>query len=156
MINPKQLRILVIRPALQGIGMYSLEAEDLLMATAAQESNLGEFIVQLCGPAMSIYQIEPVTFTDLWDYVVKKGLHDTILKFCNFKNYPHAEEMIYNLRFASIMARIFYSRFPDKLPDVGDCDGLWEIYKKRWNTESGKAKKYDFINNYNKYVKLRS
>jgi hypothetical protein len=63
-MNPKQLRELVIRPVLEYLHPdipYSHEAEDLLMMIAAHESHLGEYVKQVQGPALGIYQMEPDT-----------------------------------------------------------------------------------------------
>ena len=41
-IDKDQLRELIIRPTLEELDLWSPEAEDLLMGTAAVESNLGQ------------------------------------------------------------------------------------------------------------------
>jgi hypothetical protein len=58
---------------------------------------------------------------------------------------PEAEQMIWDLRLATIMARVHYSRFSEPIPEAGDFDGLVEYYHKYWApnpamTTIGKAK----------------
>jgi hypothetical protein len=52
-------------------------------------------------------------------------------------HHEKAEEMIWNIKYAIIMARLYYLSFPEALPDAGDVDGLWNEYKLRWNTSAG-------------------
>jgi hypothetical protein len=56
--------------------------------------------------------------------------------------------MIYDLRYATAMARIFYSRFKEPLPKIDDVDNIWWYYKKFWNTDKGAAIKEHSINLY--------
>ena len=51
-IHPKHLAEYVIRPSLKPLGLYSLEAEQLLLGTAAVESQLGFYLHQIKGPAL--------------------------------------------------------------------------------------------------------
>lgn len=70
-IEPKQLKRL-ITDVLHGIGYYSDEAVDLLMLTAAQESEMGRYLYQLGnGPARGIFQMEPATHRCLYENYLK-------------------------------------------------------------------------------------
>ena len=65
-IDAEQLRKDIVRPAIEKIGLWSQEAEDLLIGTAAQESHLGTYLRQLGdGPALGIFQMEPATHNDI-------------------------------------------------------------------------------------------
>lgn len=56
-ISADHLRQLVIRPACEAIGLYSLAGEELLLGTACQESKCGTFLKQLGdGPALGIFR----------------------------------------------------------------------------------------------------
>ena len=57
-IKASELRQYVIRPTLKAINLWSIAAENLLLGTAAQESQLGHYLTQVKGPALGIYQIE--------------------------------------------------------------------------------------------------
>src|SRR6185503_15996470 len=133
MIDVNQLRKYVIQPPLKSIGLYSPGAEELLVATAAVESRLGTFVKQENGPAVGLYQMEPNTFNDIIhnDADVNKI---NILMVCGFRVIPDALEMVTNMKLATIMARLHYHRFPDPIPDAADIQGIWNLYKKRWNT----------------------
>jgi hypothetical protein len=145
-IRTADLKAYVIIPALQLMGeKYSSDvAVQLLLATAAQESHMGEYLHQVNGPALGIYQMEPATFVD------------TLTRATNILGaiYPASpsERLIYDLRYATIVARAKYWLDPHPLPQPGDINGLWEIYKRAWNTNLGAATQQQFLGNYAKYV----
>ena len=63
----KQFRELIIRPALEAIGLWSQTAENLVLGTAIHESGNFKYIKQVGGgTALSFYQIEPVTADDIY------------------------------------------------------------------------------------------
>jgi len=65
-MNKDHLRELISR-VLEQLDLYSRDAVELLMLTAAAESNLGEYLRQVGrGPALGIFQMEPSTETDIW------------------------------------------------------------------------------------------
>lgn len=147
-MNPQQLYTHVIMPALVALGhRYATDqAAQLLLATAAQESHCGEYIHQIGGPALGIYQMEPATHDDLW------------LNYISYRPAVMAEgqaldaRLIYDLRYATQCARLQYYRFPDPLPAVNDVGGMWSLYKKRWNTPLGAATREQFVSNWARYV----
>jgi len=66
-LDARQLRKLVIRPALLEIELWSEAAEELVLGTAIVESRLS-FIKQLgSGPALGLWQIEPDTHRDVYE-----------------------------------------------------------------------------------------
>ena len=66
-LDTKQLRTRIVRPTLQVIGLWSPSAENLVMGTAMQESRC-TYLKQLGkGPAIGIFQMEPMTFQDIYD-----------------------------------------------------------------------------------------
>lgn len=135
MINGKQLLHLVIDPVLDALQMNSASARKLLMYTAATESFLGSYIKQYpTGPALGIYQMERRTYFDVWDSVLqyRPDLSRKLLKVCAYEEEPLASCLIWDLRFASAMARIQYFRWPEKLPDEEDEEGLIHYYYKYW------------------------
>ena len=67
MLDIPQFRANIIRPVLLVIGGESRAAENLILGTALQESNL-RYLRQLGdGPARGVYQMEPATHDDIWD-----------------------------------------------------------------------------------------
>jgi hypothetical protein len=145
-IRTADLKTHIIIPALQLMGeKYSSDvAVQLLLATAAQESHMGEYLHQVNGPALGIFQMEPATFVD------------TLTRATNILGalYPTSpsERLIYDLRYATIVARAKYWLDPHPLPQPDDINGLWEIYKRVWNTHLGAATQQQFLGNYAKYV----
>ncbi len=154
MINCSQLRERIIIPALKDINLYSPEAVALIVSTAAQESLGGTYVAQTKGPALGIFQCEPATYHDIWDNYLSKHLQlsQLILNKCGFHEIPNENELVWNLRYAAMICRVHYLRFPDSLPDVGNMNALWSLYKLRYNTAKGAATKEDFMNNYRKYT----
>lgn len=157
MIDVGQFRDEVIKPSLNLINSYSLNAEELLIATMAHESLGGTYLKQIGMEhgALGVYQMEQRTYVDIWNNYLHKRmqLRTAIFNFCNLANFPQPEEMVTNLKYATMMARVFYLRIPEKLPLYNDIDGIWEYYKTYWNTRHGKAEKADFIANYENYIK---
>jgi hypothetical protein len=158
-LNSQQVRQYVIQPALKKINLYSEDAEELLIATMAHESECGAFIKQMEGPAVGVYQMEPRTYYDIWDSFLSKKpqLANDLLHACGVYEIPSADEMIWNMKYATIMARVFYLRVPQALPSKKDIDAIWLYYKAHWNTLLGKATKQDFLIDYYRFsVKMRS
>jgi hypothetical protein len=137
--------------------MWSESAENLLLGTAAQESLMGTYLVQLGGgPALGIYQMEPATEKDCWDNFI---LHRNELRLImndistNTTNGELFEsELTWNLVYATAMARIKYYRDPEPLPAADDIPGLAAYWKRVFNTNLGKGTEAEFIDNYHTYV----
>ncbi len=67
MLNIPQFCANIVRPTLEAIGAHNRAAEDLVLGTALQESNL-RYLRQLNeGPARGVYQMEPATHDDIWE-----------------------------------------------------------------------------------------
>lgn len=152
MIDPKQLRSLVVVPVLESLGLHSEAAVDLLMGTCAQESQCGRYLKQLGnGPAMGIYQMEPATHRDLWENFLhhRPQLADKIAALAGRKG-PRPEEMIGNLNYATAMCRVHYFRRPEALPKT--LEGQAGYWKKFWNTSLGKGTIQQYLDNWGKYI----
>jgi len=155
MLNVLQFDEFIVAPALNVMQMYSDSAVELLKFTCATESRGGSFVAQVKGPALGIFQMEPTTYTDLWHNAIFSNSKNMNLLAMHFRN-PNLhdfERMVYDLRYAVVMARLQYARFHEVLPDAKDVDGLWEYYKKYWNTEKGKATKDKSIKAYQDFKK---
>ncbi len=155
MIDIKQLRELIIKPSLDKLQMYSIDAEELLVFTCACESLGGTYLKQIKGPALGIYQMEPNTYTDIWQNYIKNQGHLVNMLALNFNvtSMPLPERMIYDLQYATAMARLHYRRVKAPIPDHKNIDAVWEYYKKYYNTPLGKAEKEQSIKHYQKYLK---
>ena len=148
-MTAQELRLL-IQQTLTPLGLYSTDVEELLMFTAAQESHLGEYRVQLGGgPARGIFQMETRTCVDIWQNFLSyhKNLYTLIVNIG-----ATCTELENNDPYAICMARVQYLRFPESIPDCGDLEAIWALYKLRYNTPGGAATKEEAMANYNKYV----
>jgi len=144
--------------------IYSKAAVELLMLTAAQESHGGKYLKQddnnpktlFDGPALGIYQIEPTTAADLFtNYLAFKadllGAQITFATSINEGNWR--QNMMGNIPYQTVMARLQYYRKPGSLPEYTDIDGLAKYYKVHWNTHLGKATVEEAIKNYWRFGK---
>lgn len=152
----KQLSDLIIATLTQidsdcsEIKVYSEDAVNLLLGTAAQESDFGEYIRQLGGgPARGIFQIEPETFNYLLNYIKSKGILERVKSICNCQNLI-SDSLEYNLKLSIIFCRLRYYVINEALPT--DLTGYARYWKKYYNTYLGAGTEEQFINNYKKYV----
>lgn len=142
------LRLHVIRPTLQAIGLWSMAAENLLLATCAHESRFGYFLKQRDGPALGIFQIEPATHQDIWrNYLAyRPALAAKIKSLTNDNNrHPNDNELITNLAYATAITRIIYYRVSAPLPSAFAIEKQAIYWKKYYNTHQGKGSVADFI-----------
>src|SRR2546429_673559 len=107
-INKDQLLNLVIRPTLNKIGWGGEAAENLLLGTCAQESQMGTYLAQINGPALGIYQMEPITHNDCWvNFLIYNPELTQKIKLISPRN---TDALVYNLAYATAMSRIKYLR----------------------------------------------
>lgn len=145
-INVGNLRDHVIRPALESIGLYSLAAEQLLLGTAAVESEMGRWLAQVRGPALGIFQMEPPTHDDIvsrW-LMARDDLYrrtTTAIGSGHFR----AERLAYDLRYAAILCRLHYRRRPEPLPPAGDWGAMAAYWKRHYNTVAGRGTPEKFL-----------
>ena len=164
-MHPEHLLTFVILPTLSYMGekFNTPAAQQLLLATAAQESHCGHFLHQIGGPAVGIYQIEPATFDDLEENYLK--YEPSIARKVNelarspaLTRKPGGEihdktsQLIGDLHYATAVARAQYYRFSEKLPEFDDFEAMWSYYKRYWNTDRGAATRGEFKNNWNAFV----
>lgn len=113
---------------------------DLLVATCAQESAMGAYLHQTGrGPAVSIYQFEPTTLEDLLKNYASSKRFAPLVAAVRVPAVAAEDEIMWNLRFATVCARLNYYRVKEPLPTVVSFDTLWHYYKQYWNTEAGAA-----------------
>lgn len=151
MLNIANLRA-QIESTLKPMGLYSPEAEELLCATCAQESLLGTYRVQMNGPAVGIFQMEPEDYNDIWTNYLKYNFQLSVQVSALAEGNVGAQQLIDNDPLAIAMARIHYLRAPEPLPAATDLAGLWQLYKLRYNTPQGAAKQQDFYGHYHSLV----
>ncbi|GBQ91007.1 hypothetical protein [Gluconobacter albidus] len=139
-LNLSQVRSLIVRPALQALGLWSLAAENLLMGTMLVESG-GVYLQQAGGgPAVGLWQMEPVTHDDCWEnWLCAPGRSRQATALRQMIGYlaPSAALMIWNLKYAAGMARIRYQRVSAPLPAADDAQALCAYWKTHYNTAGG-------------------
>ncbi len=154
MINESHLREYVIRPALTAINKWSESAEELLVLTCAQESLGGTYLHQLKGPALGIFQMEPNTYTDIWERYLpyRPELVHSMLNYLQYSRRPGPEVMVYNLSYAAFMCRIHYLRVSDALPKAEDALGLAKYWNEHYNCNPSKGTDREAVENYLKFT----
>lgn len=154
MFNHRHIREALIRPALNDLIMYSEAAEELIIATLAQETLGGCYVKQIRGPALGIYQMEPATYDSLWAHYISQDLTlaARILNSCQYLQRPPCEHLIWNLKLATMMTRIHYRQIREALPKKDDVEGLWRYYKQYYNSNLGSATREQFMRNYDQMM----
>ena len=152
-LDPSALRA-QIEATLTPLGLYSADAEELLMATCAQESLLGTYRSQVGGPARGIFQMEPEDHDDIWTNFLAYHLDlSAAIRALSGQLSPTAEDLVNNDAYAAAMARVHYERAPGALPDAMDLNALWQYYKAHFNTPAGAATQQQFYSHYHNLVK---
>ena len=151
-MNPQQLLDYIIKPTHEYMGgnYASKSANFLSLCTAAIESNCGEYIKQINGPALGVWQIEPDTHDDIWyncdalsSYVDEKPSHLVDFMICvSNTGEPSHSNLITSPMYACAMARLKYSMDPHQLPKYTgnpeiDLPVYFDYYKRVYNTELG-------------------
>ena len=152
MLDILQFRTNIVRPVLLALGAHSTQAEDLLVGTAVQESNL-RYLRQLNeGPARGLFQMEPNTHDDIWtNYFAYQGNFRERVEAFLVPGQDRHDQLAWNLAYATAMCRAHYRRVREKLPDPGDIDGLARYWKQYYNTAQGAGTAAEFKD---KYVRL--
>lgn len=156
-IDVNQLKNFVVMPALTALGMNSPAAVNLILGTAAQETNMGSFIVQQgIGDkgGLGIYQMEQRTYNDIWDNFINNNIaiKAKIKLYLGYEGRPLATRMISDFALSTIMCRLFYYIISKPLPDANNIQELGKFYKTYFNTDMGKATVEQFVENYHRFV----
>lgn len=140
-LDVDQLRRFIIRPTLTRLDLWSQTAENLVLGTALHESHT-TYVMQIRGPAMGLYQMEPSTHYDIHKNFLS---YQRELRFAVYKlsthfsgDMPDPGEMIGNLYYATAMCRIHYRRVKEALP-ANNAGSLTAYWKAHYNTRLGKG-----------------
>ena len=151
-MDPKHLRLYIVRPALESIGMHSPAAENLVLGTAAQESKFRWVRQHGNGPALGLFQMEPATHGDIWSSYLryKPTLGTRIRKAIQIGilSRPEADRLMWDFRYAAIMCRVHYRRVKDPLPDEHDVWAMGHYWKDFYNTHHGRGTVEEFVDSY--------
>ena len=152
---------MVIKPALEKLGLWSIAAEELVLGTAIVESALIYLRQHGGGPALGIFQMEPATLHDCYDNYLDyradlKAKVDGFLAAqpANPDGTPDKDaQLATNLAFATALCRIRYYRAPAAMPsDPNDVNGLAAYWKQYYNTPQGAGTVEQFVADYNRYL----
>lgn len=144
-MNSQQMLDTVIKPTLAMMsehGKYdNLDSRILMLATAAIESDMGLYNRQIKGPAVSAFQLEPPTINDIarnWDaYPKMTEVLRKISCLYDIKSTNLALECETNQRVACLIARGKYAMDSKRIPGFDDKRGLYEYYKRVYNSAAG-------------------
>ena len=140
MIEPRHFRRFVIRPTLEDLELRSQPAEELLLGTALAEMELrylkqghkqvndGE------GVALGLYSMEPETHDDIWgNYLRYRPVLSARVNAFVARGRPRLDQLVWNMAYATAMARIPYWRVKEALPHEGDAMALSRYHVKHYN-----------------------
>jgi hypothetical protein len=151
------LRELIIKPCLQGLGEYSEVAENLLLGTAAQESLLGEHCFCPHTQGLGLYRITAEKHKELWDsYLIQfpdlASLQRGFASQQQFLKNPHAELMS-NLSYATGIAWMIYRRSAIDTSKPMDIAALAQCWANHFDNGTGSQRNLDeFIHAYRTLV----
>lgn len=158
----------VIRSALVTIGLNSLNAEQLALGTAIQESGL-QYKHQLGGgPALGLFQMEPKDHHDIWVNFLagQPALRSKVLTLVHPDelvdpggdsnaqgDYVRDVALVQNDEYAAAPCRIHYRRYEaaSPLPQANDIDGMAHYWKDHYN-DGGSGTVDEFVENWDRYM----
>ena len=152
-IIAQQWRDAVIDPVLRDIGLHSEAAVRLLLGTIAAESGF-KLIVQLGnGPARSLFQIEPFTMYDVLSRTIHRypKIYAGVMRW-EVESQPWEDQLIWNMAFATYVARLKYYLDPEPLPNANDIIALGEYYSRVYRTNLIASGAERFLECYNRLV----
>jgi len=153
-LDIQNFKNLILVPTLKAVDLYSESAVNLLLGTAIQESRLTYLKQKGGGPALGLFQIEPATLDDIYFRYLqredKKELLGRVQQFLTLQDVR--DQVIGNIPFAVLIARVRYLMVPEALPFYDDIDGLAKCWKKHFNTPAGKGEAHEFVENYKYHV----
>jgi hypothetical protein len=120
----------------------SANAVELLLMIAAHESGGFTYCKQVQGPALGLYQMEPNTFYYTQKYMQRVKRYDQI----NLT--APADRLVFDVLFATAMARVYLLRIPEPIPAAEDAWALAQYAKQYWNTPLGKASAQHYLTAY--------
>ena len=152
MISAQLFRTAIVRPTLHDLDLWSQAAENLLVGTALQESNLQ---AEKIGPDIAgekkygIYQISQATLDTVYRkvYVLYPHLGNLANRFSGTCP-SRVRQLVTNLGYATAIARLIYFLKPEALPHEDDIEALARYWKRYFNTPIGRGSVGDFILGY--------
>ena len=165
MFDVEQFREVIVEPTLRRMAHWGYTGADnpaavnLLVGTAWHESKGGTYLKQVNGPALGIYQIEVPTHEDVWkNYISHSSRLAHVYDMLPYEAQPDTStwlgnpewhrQLIVNLEYATVIARLLYYRHNFVWCDPDDIEGLGQIWKEFYNTVLGAGTIEKFVNDY--------
>lgn len=141
----EHVRAFVVKPALTQIDLWSAAAENLVLGTMLQESDLRALKQYGDGPALGLAQMEPATHTSLWMHSIPgiAGLADKLKALLALSDHqglpvPNPYALTHNLLYTAAMCRVRYYSVPKALPLQNDPMAM-AVYWFRYYNAGGKG-----------------
>src|SRR5581483_5744304 len=131
MFDNKQFRELIVRPTLNGIGLYSPEAEDLMVGICAHESKGGTYFAQIDGAALGPFEMQKNAHDHIWNVVLPNNpkLANDLMITCKMSTKPEFEMLKFHLIYATAMARIYFIPIKESIPKTLEGQAAyWKQY----------------------------
>lgn len=153
------LRHHIIAPALAQVAdmsglthICSDAAEDMVLGTAAVESEFTALHQIGGGPALGLWQIEPRTARDVWDNYLgfRPKLAGAVASLTHAGS--RDQQLADNLKYAAVMCRLIYLRCPRPLPRQGNIHGYAVYWKAFYNTALGKGDPAKFVATWSRLI----
>lgn len=142
-----------IRDALQKIASWSPAAEDLVIGTWAQESEL-RYVVQLGGgPGRGLGQMEEATHDSLWaNFIVFHPELEASIRALVAPAEPAFALLETSPAYMAVMTRVRYLDSPHAIPVLGDVAGYAGYWKRNYNTPEGAGTPEEFLAHWDSIV----
>lgn len=134
----RDVRETIIRPALASVGLAGDAAVNLVTGIGLVESRY-RYLRQIGGgPALGYWQMEPFTHDDCWkNFLAFRPMLSRLVLRASGETSPTSADLITNIRYAAIMARVKCFRSSRSLPSPNDATGLCTFWKTVYNTSGG-------------------
>lgn len=137
----------IITDTTKEMDRFKPECVELLCMIAAHESGLGKHRKQINGPALSLFQIEPITHDSIWDNCDSiKALAAKLGITRNLKSLETDD------RYAAFVARCYLLMDRNAVPK-SVCE-MGQYAKSYWNSGVGKASPEAYVDAYIKWREL--
>lgn len=125
----------------------------LLIETIATESFFGSTNVQRRGAALGVIQMEPTTYSCIFDNYLKYNseLKKFVTQFKD-RNMSDTENLKVNLQYQIALATVLYIRRNGHEKDLTTISSRYAVYKAIYNTNLGKATAAIYERNVDKYL----
>lgn len=136
----EHVRMYVVKPALYRIDLWSGAAENLVLGTLMQESELRALKQYGTGPALGLAQMESATHLSLWVHSIPgisglAGRLTALLAPVDHEALPLPNELAltHNLLYAAAMCRVRYYIVPQRLPLQNDPMAMATYWLRYYN-----------------------